>query len=431
MKTKSGGSGVKAAKLLTEVNAIINDSKLSTARKVRLLNLLRTEGRPGAPKAREIIEKLTDDFSKKYHNYLHHVLIPINGLPTSGGKYPRGLKNAWKSKANWASRFDGFLTKEEQKAKKGIYYSKYDLFEKVAGIDARFAYGKNYFIHFNSMFGPACKPYAYEIIKEVRKLVVESNEKNKAAIKFYERTGLNETYMKDKPSFTNFTQSLSCPDGYIEVNRVFIAAGETEEKDWNAYSKAWHRAHGPKRWIDSRYLEIHEPGKGCTKTIYVDRWGEKNILTALARFFNVKKQPCPKGRKPVQLNDYFSVRLIKTVNGYEIYDRQFSGSFVDYAIFDTKTRNTFHSEKMEELIPGLRRKLQAKFDHENETITKETGFELGFCETGMRSFAEDNGIDYNGTYTRQELRNIVIEKRELNNRRYRRELAKVGIHLGR
>lgn len=253
-------------------------------------------------------------------------------------------------------------------------------------------------------------------------------EKQNAIEKFKYETGLPASYFGAEPDLCAFIHSSTQPF-VCKIKGLYIIGIETEGKDWNYYSKAWHRAHGPKRWIESRELQVYQPGKGQIASIPVERWGAKNIVEALAGYFKLQKQPCPKGRKPVQMNDYFTIRLDHRINGYEIYERLFADTHVDWCIFDTKTKNTYHSAKQEELVPGLRNKLQAKLDREFETITKATGFTLGFCETGMRNFCDDNDLDFDGEYSRRDMRNIVIKKRELNYRKYRSELAKIGITL--
>lgn len=53
----------------------------------------------------------------------------------------------------------------------------------------------------------------------------------------------------------------------------------------------------------------------------------------------------------------------------------------------------------------------------------------GFCEFGIKQFCKDNEIDFYGSYTRRELRNIVLRKRRLNCEKYYKELKKIGVSL--
>jgi len=139
----------------------------------------------------------------------------------------------------------------------------------------------------------------------------------------------------------------------------------------------------------------------------------------------------PKELAPIQLDNFFTVNELKAINGFRLFQRLIGPMAWDYAILDTKTRNTYHAYNYDDLIPGLRKKINSHLSLESELINKQTGFKLGYCETGMRNFCSDNDLDFNASYTRQELRNKVIQNREINLRKYRKELAKVGIKLGK
>ena len=204
----------------------------------------------------------------------------------------------------------------------------------------------------------------------------------------------------------------------------------SEDHDWNFYAKSYGR---PKSTYAERAVVFQTVGKlGKVEDIFrfeLTSFSGNFMEKAIAAFFKVGKVKCAKELKSVQLADYFYLNETHQINGYRLFERKIGKLVLDYAIFDTKTGNTFHSYNPETLISGLRAKIQAKLDVEYETITKHTGFGLGFCETGMKQFCEDNGVDFNGEYSRRDLRNIVLQKRELNCKKYRIELKQIGIIL--
>lgn len=53
-------------------------------------------------------------------------------------------------------------------------------------------------------------------------------------------------------------------------------AEEVVEKDWNYYSKGWHRIHGPKMTVQERRVVIR---KGGVKTVLYrpSRWPPKKV----------------------------------------------------------------------------------------------------------------------------------------------------------
>lgn len=204
----------------------------------------------------------------------------------------------------------------------------------------------------------------------------------------------------------------------------------SEEHDWEFYAKSYKF---PKSTYCNRMVEFSTIVKGKVEIIFsypLNAFSGNFMEKALAAFFKVGKVKCAKDLKPVQLNDFFRIDEYKAINGYRLFQRFIGPLLWDYAIIDTKTGLTYHAYKEENLVTGLRAKMEAKFDSENEIITKETGFKLHFCESGMRAFCEINNLDYEGKYTRQELRNIVVKNRAAN-MRFRNDLRLIGIPIGK
>lgn len=203
-----------------------------------------------------------------------------------------------------------------------------------------------------------------------------------------------------------------------------------EETDWDYYAKSYGR---PKNTYSNRRVVFRTIGKlGQVETIYtypLTSFAGNFMEKAIAAYLGITKVKCPKELKPIQLADYFTLTETKAINGYRLFERHIGSVPWDHAILDTKTGTTYHANEIEKLIPGLRNKLQAKLDHESEIITAQTGFDLGFCETGMINFCEDNSLDFNSQYSRSELRNIIIRRRTINYHKYRIELAQIGIHI--
>lgn len=218
----------------------------------------------------------------------------------------------------------------------------------------------------------------------------------------------------------------------LGLNNLPITATITwsENHDWDYYSRSYKY---PKSSYSDRAVIFKSVGKlGREEEIFrfdLNSFSGNFMEKVIAEFQGIEKEKCNKELKPVQLADYFRVWETNKINGYRLFQRYIGVVLWDYAILDTKTGTTYHACKKEDLVSGLRAKLQAKIDHETEEITKDTGYRLGFCETGMRQFCSDNNVDFEGVYTRQELRNIVIANRSINCKKYRTELSKIGIIL--
>ena len=204
------------------------------------------------------------------------------------------------------------------------------------------------------------------------------------------------------------------------------------ESDWDYYAKSYGR---PKNTYTNREVVFKTIGKlGKVVDVFsypLATFAGAFVEKAIAAYQDITKVKCPNGLKSIQLADYFTVKETNAINGYRLFHRYIGLVPWDYAILDTKTGNTYHAKDQDRLIPGLRAKLTAKFDHKTEIITKQTGFDLGFCQEGMMYFCEDNNLDFEGQYSRAELRNIVVQRRDINLRKYRIELNQIGITLGK
>jgi hypothetical protein len=204
----------------------------------------------------------------------------------------------------------------------------------------------------------------------------------------------------------------------------------SEDHDWNFYAKSYGK---PKSTYTDRAIEFQTIGKlGKVETIYrheLTTFAGNFVEKAIAAFLKVGKVKVSKELKSIQLADFFSVVEKKAINGYRLFERRIGELVWDFAIIDTKTGANYHHSCYDELVAGSRRKIEAKIEREIEVITKETGYSLGFCEPGMRAFCDDNNVDFDGEYTRQELRNIVIANRSTNCKKYRNELNQIGIVL--
>ena len=251
MKTNQSGSGVK---VVSEVLAIINDSKLSTARKLKMLWQIKIDGRPGADIARALINEQNDMFVQKYKSYICKSLVKMPWLNTENMacfSLGRGMNYPLFNRKRWGERFSAYLVKLEQSAFHGISYYNAELVgsalnlpkDKYGSYDSRQI---DKYLSYNRDFRTSLRPHSYKLIIELRKLISLHNEKYKAEIKFKEETGL-DMFPKKLMPVSDFVNTLSCPNGFIVLNKCGITASETGGEDWNAYSKAWHRAHGPKR----------------------------------------------------------------------------------------------------------------------------------------------------------------------------------------
>ena len=282
------------------------------------------------------------------------------------------------------------------------------------------ARGERLFVH---LFGKFLRDYGYDAKAyytnnnaSLREEIKEEIKEKKENLEKYGRIIKNS-------SIKTIAEIKHSNFGYCVFLDALAHVDYSEDKDWDYYSKKWHRQHGPKITITSRHITFYK--KGFTKTIYIDSFRGDYILKAYIEAFKVRKIHYKDTKKKrLQLDPHFKIRKIKEVCGVELYVRLLNNFTYDYVAYYKKT--TYHAFTKKEAIKGLKNKINKKFKTDKEILSYKTGKKLGFCDTGMRSFCEANGLDCNGEYTRAELKKIVAENREAN-KPFVAELKQVGI----
>ncbi len=268
--------------------------------------------------------------------------------------------------------------------------------------------GEKLFVH---LFGKFLRDYGYDA--KAYYADTDANLREKIKKEIYEKKENLEKYgvILENSDIKTIAKVKHSNFGYCVFLDALAQVDYSEDKDWNYYSKKWHRQHGPKITIASRRVTFYK--KGFTKTIYIDSFRGDYILKAYIEAFKVRKIHYKDTKKKrLQLDPHFKIRKIKEVCGVELYARLLNNFTYDYVAYYKNT--TFHAFTKKEAIAGLKNKINKKFKTDKEILTYKDGKKLGFCDTGIRSFCEVNGLDCNGSYTRAELKKIVAENREAN-----------------
>lgn len=213
---------------------------------------------------------------------------------------------------------------------------------------------------------------------------------------------------------------------YAEVKGWYITVGQDEEEDWHAYSKGWHRSHGPKRTITRRYVIFTRPNS--VKEVTVTSFAGNYLLKAIAEFFKIKEvKNASKSLRKVQLTPTFRIKKVRQIAGVKIYMRTLAGAHVDYCA--VLRGETYHAETVGKAVSGLKKKLRVKENPDLREVDYKAARKLGFCPAGIREFCELNGLREDATYTIAEIRAAAVENRASNCRWYASELKKLGISL--
>jgi hypothetical protein len=193
-----------------------------------------------------------------------------------------------------------------------------------------------------------------------------------------------------------------------------------EDVDWNYYGKRYNK---PKVTVSNRKVTFYKGGKEVE--IELESFRGDFLLKAYLQAFKVKNL-VQKGRsRKIQLQDCFRAKKIQSICGVEIWVRTLGRGVYDYAA--VKNDDTFHAFSKKDAIVGLKKKIRTEIKENQEIIDKSLGFALGFCEAGMMSFCEDNGLDYDSKISRKDLKDVVEKQKALNCSKYKSELKKIGV----
>lgn len=395
------------SKLINEVQAIIADPSLKRAEKLARLEIIELSGRAGKKEA----ETIAFQYKNKFNSYLEGKYVNprgrYGGVLRGIGKSPRGLKLSPRKE----DRYEKYLSKF-----RFVFFSEAETIARGLGIDLN-------------------KPCSS---KKATKLHLALSAKNTEREQFEAASRLSwKKYFRKEASISEVQENkagYATKSIYCLVNGWYVTVGQDESEDWEAYSKGWHKAHGAKRTIDSRWVRFSKGGHD-SKSIEVEAFAGNYLFKAIATFFELKPVKVSKGFKPVQLNDIFSLVQLHKVGNVAIYERTIAETHYDFCAFDGT--NTYHAKTVAEAIDGLRNKLDKfaqaeakRLEAENKVLTAAYCHnQYGFCYDGMCEFADLNGLDIEGQYTIKALRAAVVGKRAENCRRFKKELAVIGIAL--
>lgn len=195
--------------------------------------------------------------------------------------------------------------------------------------------------------------------------------------------------------------------------------------DWGYYSKSYGY---PKITISNRRVELHKFSydKTLVNTHYIDSFRGSFLINSIIKFYKLKPIKVNKDLQSIQLNSYFSIKKVKELFGISIYKRFLGKQFVDYCVVYNDM--TYHDTTIKACLRNLKIKIKSKIEKDNKTINYEYGKTLGFCDSGMNNFADDNDLDIDDTILLKDLKEIVLSNKLVNSK-YKKELSKLGINI--
>jgi len=179
-----------------------------------------------------------------------------------------------------------------------------------------------------------------------------------------------------------------------------------EDRDWEKYSKSWHRTHGPAVTVTARRVTIARMVAGVPERHVVNlaTWSGDWRARAI-----VEAGLAPTSSVPlaIRLHRAYDAELVSTRHGYRIYRRTLLGQAMDWVAV-APLGTTYHHETREGLIRGLHDKLRNReLKITGRLIDWAKCRSLGFCETGIRAFCDAFGLSPRGAYAPEEIERAV------------------------
>lgn len=433
MKNERSGNGVKVAEglsLIAEVRAIIN-TEVSVIDKMDALRAVKFHGRRHQNVAEAMVQKY---------------MAPKVAFQTRSllGQFPRGEERVhvelkpsgqidmhrsyWKARRSWGFAFKKHICSLTHMGYWSFMPDWYEIGAFVRDRHPDFRHKGGFPAEENY------RPYANEIKAWILEKWEKKREAERKVEEFCKASGLDKSYYSVKQATVADVQASKADYlSYCVVKGWYITVRQREDASWDYYSKSWHRKYGPKVTVAERWIRMSKGGK--VKNVDVERFAGDYLFKAIEETLNVKPQKTAKsvraklGKnfKRVQLNKRYKVVKAGSRFGLDFYRLDYAGETQSYCVINS-TGATFHAPSIRLCVQGLNKKRKARYKAENTILNYEIARKVA-CHDGIVSFCADNDLDIDKEYTVQELRNIVLKKRELNCSKYADELHALGVFI--
>lgn len=288
------------------------------------------------------------------------------------------------------------------------------------------------------IYAPFVEEYKREVSKRITAYKDHCQKCENEQWKWMEMYGMKKYREGTLYTQLNYTTSpLSCTkdENVLMAPYAFIPVEDVDE-DWEYYSKAWHREHGPKRTVTGREVRVYKYGKGRIDTIELPKWKPGFMVEIVAQVLGLQQPKVEKQLRKFQPSPWVDVKRSVKRDGIQFYNLTMGKYTVGVVAYDEERDLHYHDDTREAALEGLRKKID-KIEADKKLKAMEADAVLtadyahnrwGFCWPGMTEFAKAVGFDIDGHYTVAELRKAVSN---LADRRivakYRRELETAKI----
>lgn len=164
------------------------------------------------------------------------------------------------------------------------------------------------------------------------------------------------------------------------------------------------------------------------RSILVDKWSGDWLIRTVGRFFKINYQLDEnKAIATIQQNGYLTVVVAHRIGQATLYKRLLIDAIWDYAI--VCWGDIGFGVTVEKAIVELRQRLTTRIQEEQAGVVLRVGAGSRFSNEALVDFCEANGLTPGGRYTKQQLRQAVLNHRKLNCEQFRDQLNYFGIRV--
>ena len=168
------------------------------------------------------------------------------------------------------------------------------------------------------------------------------------------------------------------------------------------------------------YAGEQEWGK-LAGTLPVEKWSGDWLIRTIGRFFRIDYQLSEeKAIASIQRNGYLTVQTGHKIGKAVLYRRVLLDRTWDYCI--GFRGDVGFGPSVENAVAELRSKLNARTNVEQAEVTLSIGTASRFTEQQLAAFCEANGLKPGGSYSRQHLRQTILQQRKVNCEQFRNQL---------
>ena len=160
----------------------------------------------------------------------------------------------------------------------------------------------------------------------------------------------------------------------------------------------------------------------------VEKWSGDWFIRTIGRFFRIDyKLSEEKVIASIQRNGYLTVQTIHKIGKAVLYRRVLLDRTWDYCI--GFRGDVGFGSSVENAVAELRSKLNTRINVEQAEVTLSIGTASRFTEQQLAAFCEANGLKLGGSYSRQHLRQRILQQRKLNCEQFRNQLHFFDIRI--